>query len=146
MMLRTKDPTVTILPATRCEWCGAKHPREQLCAGRPSRRTFLFLFSAAIVGAVLPASAESMSYVSSKDADKYIMGVLRRGFVTVPINFSDRILGFALSAAQPGETVRVMLSSQDFVRMRVSEIVQPGDYITTGPNGCARPVKSKVLS
>lgn len=43
----------------RCEWCGVPHAQTALCAPRlkVSRRTFLFLGSAGVVGAVLGASA-----------------------------------------------------------------------------------------
>lgn len=39
-----------------CEWCGHEHPVTALCLARPkwSRRGFLGLVSAAIIGAVLP--------------------------------------------------------------------------------------------
>jgi hypothetical protein len=43
----------------QCEWCGHEHPITALCLSRPkwSRRGFLGLVGAAIIGAALPTPA-----------------------------------------------------------------------------------------
>lgn len=44
------------MPVRQCEWCGHDHAVTQLCQARPkwSRRGFIGLLSAAVVGATLP--------------------------------------------------------------------------------------------
>jgi len=81
-----------------CDWCGHAHAQTQLCTLRPkwSRRGFLMTVAKGIVGAVALTTIPTPvtltwngvnTYITEAEADAYVLGVLRRTGMTLPVNF-----------------------------------------------------------